>query len=254
MIDLHCHLLPGIDDGPADDAAAIEQARVHVAAGIEKVVCTPHVSHGHRNTGEGIVAATQAFRETLAAAGVPLRIQAGAEVSLSRAIELDDDELLQLHLGASEWLLLEPPLGTDVPRLPQMVGGIQSRGHRVLIAHPERCSAFHHDDKLLGELVRAGAAAQVTAASLTGQFGRTVQKVALAMVEADLVHVIASDAHDVVRRVPGLAAPLAEAGLEGLTEWACHAVPAAMLAGEELPPRPAGSGRPAKRRGMFRRG
>ena len=253
MIDLHCHLLPGVDDGPADDAAAIEQARVHLAAGIDTVVCTPHVSHGHRNTSAGILEATQRLRETLTGADVPLRIQAGAEVSLSRAIELDDEELAQLHLGASSWLLLEPPLGTDVPRLPQMVAAIQSRGHDVLIAHPERCAAFHHDEHLLGELVRGGAIAQITAGSLSGQFGRTVQKVALAMVKAELVHVIASDAHDPVRRAPGLAAPLAEAGLDRLTEWACQAVPAAMLAGEPLPPRPAGVSAGKGRRGLFRR-
>lgn len=253
MIDLHCHLLPGIDDGPPDAAAAVEQARAHVAAGIETVVCTPHVSHGHRNTSESILAATNAFRETLAEAGVALQIQPGAEVSLSRAIELDDEELAALHLGGSGWLLLEPPLGSDVPRLAQMVAGIQSRGHQVLIAHPERCSAFHHDHDLLGELVKAGATAQVTAGSLSGQFGRTVQKVAMSMVEAQLVHVIASDAHDPVRRGPGLAEPLAQAGLGGLTEWACTSVPAAMLAGEPLPPRPEGIGKP-RRKGLFRRG
>ncbi len=252
MIDLHCHLLPGIDDGPADAAASIEQARLHVAAGVKTVVCTPHVSHSHRNSAAGIAEATAALRETLGAAGVPLLVAPGAEVSLSRAIELDDHELAALHLGGGPWVLLEPPLGSEVPRLAQMVAGIQSRGHQVLIAHPERCSAFHHDSALLGELVRAGAAAQVTAASLTGQFGRTVQKLAMGMVEAELVHVIASDAHDPVRRGPGLAEPLAAAGLEGLTEWACAAVPAAMLAGEPLPPRPAGVGK-QRRKGFFRR-
>lgn len=252
MIDLHCHLLPGIDDGPPDAEASIEQARLHVAAGVETVVCTPHVSHSHRNTAASIGEATAALRETLASAGVPLRVEPGAEVSLSRAIELDDDELAALHLGGGPWLLLEPPLGSEVPRLAQMVAGIQARGHRVLVAHPERCSAFHQDSALLGELVRAGATAQVTAASLTGQFGRTVQKLAMGMVEAELVHVIASDAHDPVRRGPGLAGPLAAAGLEGLTAWACTEVPAAMLAGDPLPPRPANAVKP-RRKGFFRR-
>lgn len=253
MIDLHCHLLPGIDDGPADTAAAIEQARVHVAAGVRTVVCTPHVSHGHRNTSEAIAATTLELRGAFAEAGVELDLRPGAEVSLSRAIELDDGELAQLHLGGGDWLLLEPPLGTDVPRLPQMVAAIQSRGHKVLVAHPERCASFHHDTALLGELVRAGAAAQITAGSLSGRFGRTVQKAAMGMVDADLVHVIASDAHDPQRRPPGLAGPLAEAGLEGLTEWACVDVPAALLAGEPLPPRPAGAAPAKRRRGLFRR-
>lgn len=254
MIDVHCHLLPGIDDGPPTLDDALEQARAHVAAGVTDVVCTPHVSHGHRNTGASIAEATAALQSALDDAGIALRLHAGAEVSLSRAIELDDAELGALHLAGGPWLLLEPPLGTEVPRLEQMVAGIQSRGHRVLVAHPERCSAFHRDPKLLAALVRGGATAQVTAGSLSGQFGRTVQKVASGMVDDGLVHVIASDAHDAVRRPPGLAGPLHEAGLDGLTDWACQQVPAALLAGAELPARPEDAGRPAKRRGLFRRG
>lgn len=252
MIDLHCHLLPGIDDGPAEPQASLDLARAQLAAGVDKVLCTPHVAHGYpANTGEAIIAAVQALRERLAAERIPLRIQAGAEVAIARAIDLDDDELTLLHLGASDWLLLEPPLSTDVPRLAQLVGGLQARGHKILIAHPERCAAFHQNPKLLAELVTGGAMAQLTAASLTGQFGRTVARLARTMVDEGVVHVIASDAHDARRRAPGLAEPLAEAGLDWLTEWACQAVPHAMLAGEPIPPRPAAAR--GGRRGLLRR-
>lgn len=239
MIDLHCHLLPGIDDGPAEEQAAFALARAQVAAGVDKVLCTPHVAHGYpANTGEAVIAAVQAFRERLAAEQIPLRIQAGAEVAIARAIDLGDDELALLHLGASDWLLLEPPLSTDVPRLAQLVSGLQTRGHRILIAHPERCAAFHQNPRLLGELVEDGALAQITASSLTGQFGRTVARLARTMVDEGVAHVIASDAHDAEHRAPGLAEPLAEAGLAWITEWACQEVPHAMLAGEAIPPRP----------------
>lgn len=253
MIDLHCHLLPGIDDGPADVASAVEQARAHVAAGVETVVCTPHVSHGYANTSTGIAAATASFGNDLEQAGVPLQLLHGAEVSLSRAIEMPDDELTALHLGGSGWLLLEPPLGSEVPRLAQLVKGLSSRGHRILVAHPERCAAFHRDDDLLAELVKDGALVQLTAGSLNGQFGRTVQKLAASMVNRGLVHVIASDAHDPSHRAPGLAGPLAEAKLDALTEWATTAVPAAMLAGETIPPRPE-LPRAGGRRRLFGRG
>lgn len=238
MIDLHCHLLPGIDDGPADVGVALEQARVHVAAGVTTVVCTPHVSHNYANTAVGIAAATAAFRDDLAQAGVPLSVLHGAEVSLSRAIEMPDPELSALHLGGGGYLLLEPPLGSEVPRLAQLVKGLASRGHRILVAHPERCAAFHRDDDLLAEIVKDGALVQITAGSLSGGFGRTVQKLASSMVNRGLVHVIASDAHDPIRRGPGLAGPLAEAKLEPLREWACLQVPAAILSGADLPPRP----------------
>lgn len=252
MIDLHCHLLPGIDDGPADEAATLDLARAQVAAGVTKVLCTPHAAHGYpANTGDAIIAATEQLRSRLHAAEIPLRIQAGAEVAIARAIELSDDELILLHLGASDWLLLEPPLATDVPRLEQLVGGLQARGHKVLIAHPERCAAFHQDPKLLGELVKRGALAQVTATSLTGVFGRTVAKLARTMVDEGVVHVIASDAHDATRRAPGLAGPLEEAGLGWMTDWACQEVPAAMLGGEPIPPRPQSAR--TQRRGLLRR-
>jgi protein-tyrosine phosphatase len=253
VIDLHCHLLPGIDDGPADEQATFELARAQVSAGVSKVLCTPHVNHGYpANTGEAILARVQQLRERLTAEQIPLRIQAGAEVAVARAIELPDDDLVLLHLGASDWLLLEPPLSTDVPRLEQLVQGLQARGHKILIAHPERCAAFHSNPKLLGALVEQGALAQITAASLTGQFGRTVAKLARTMVDEGMAHVIASDAHDARRRTPGLAEPLAEAGLDWMTEWACEAVPHAILAGDPIPQRPT----PAKgsgRRGLLRR-
>jgi protein-tyrosine phosphatase len=239
VIDAHCHLLPGVDDGPGDVDATLTMARAQVAAGIHKVVCTPHVNHGYpANTAAAILTQVQTLREQLHAASIPLRIQAGAEVALSRAIELPDDELTLLHLGASEWLLLEPPLAADVPRIEQLIQGLQARGHRILIAHPERCAAFHHDPKLLTTLIGHGALAQVTATSLTGQFGRTVTKLARTMVNEHVVHVIASDAHDTHRRAPGLATPLHDAGFGWLTDWACHDVPRAMLASERIPPRP----------------
>lgn len=252
VIDLHCHLLPGIDDGPADEAATFDLARAQVAAGVDKVLCTPHANHGYpANTGDAIIERTQALRARLHDEGIPLRVQAGAEVALGRAIELDDEELGLLHLGASDWLLLEPPLSTDVPRIAQLVQGLQARGHKILIAHPERCAAFHHDPKLLGELVGQGALAQITATSLSGAFGRTVAKLARTMVDEEVAHVIASDAHDARRRVPGLAGPLEEVGLGWLTEWACQELPHAMLAGDPLPDRPAAPR--GGRRGLLRR-
>lgn len=250
MIDLHCHLLPAVDDGPADDAGALEMARAQVAAGVHTVACTPHVSHGYRaNTAEAIGHAVSALQGRLHAAGLPLTLHRGGEVALARAIELSDDELTQLHLGGGPWLLLEAPLASDVPRLEQLVQGLQARGHRPLLAHPERCAAFHRDPKLLGALVRSGAAAQLTARSLTGDFGRTVEKLARSMADEGLAHVIASDAHDAGRRPPGLAQPLIDGGYGHLAGWATEAVPAAILAGEPLPappPRP-------KKRGLLRR-
>jgi protein-tyrosine phosphatase len=251
VIDLHCHLLPGIDDGPADLAGAIQEAQAQVAAGVVTVVCTPHVSHGYRNTAAGIVGGVGDLRTALGAAGVALDVRTGAEVSLARALELDDDELTALHLGGGPYLLLEPPLGNDVPRLADLVRGLQTRGHRILIAHPERCAAFHQDDELLGQLVESGALAQVTAGSLAGHFGRTVQKLATSMVDRGLIHVASSDSHDHVKRAPGLRQPLLDAGYEPLAAWLTEQVPSAILTGAEIPARPVPVA--TRKRGLFRR-
>lgn len=251
MIDLHCHQLPGIDDGPEDQAAALALARAQVAAGIDTVVCTPHVSHSYPRTTSTVIAErVAALQDVLAAEQIPLRLLTGGEVALARALELEDDELASLRLGRSPWLLLEAPLATDVPRLGSLIRGLQSRGHKLLLAHPERCMAFHQHPALLGELVEGGARAQITARSLTGDYGRTVEKLARGMVNDGLVHVIASDAHNDARRPPGLAGPLEEAGLGYLTPWATREVPQAMLDGADLPPAPAGK---PKRRGLFSR-
>ncbi|MFT4035858.1 MAG: hypothetical protein QM679_09835, partial [Patulibacter sp.] len=229
--------------------AALELARAQVAAGVREVACTPHVNRGYpANTSSAIARWAVEFQQQLDGAQLPLRIHAGAEVAVATAIELGDDELSGLHLGSSNLLLLEPPLATDLPRLEQLVLGLQRRGHQILVAHPERCVAFHRDPKLLGALVRQGVYAQVTAGSLAGAFGRTVAKLARTMVDEQVVQVVASDAHDVLRRPPGLAEPLTAAGYEWLTEWACEEVPAALISGEAPSPMPS----PPRRRRLFR--
>jgi protein-tyrosine phosphatase len=118
----------------------------------------------------------------------------------------------------------------------------------VLIAHPERSPLLQDDPDALRALVRAGAATQVTAGSFAGSFGRTVRDYAERMLETGLVHSVASDAHDALRRPPGIAAPLEAAGLGDLVSLLGQEAPAAILAGEPLPPAP----RRARRRGGLR--
>ncbi len=253
MIDLHCHILPGIDDGPEELAGSLEMARRHVAAGVETVVATPHVSWDHSNTAEQIAQRTAELQRALRAEGIPLTVLPGAEVALTRAIELPPEELRALTLGGGPWLLLEAPIALDAPGTDGLVGIVQSRGVRVLLAHPERCASFLADRDLLERLVGAGCTAQVTAGALVGAFGRTVQAAARRYVEQGLVHVVASDAHDADRRPPGLAGPLAEAGFGELAPWLTADVPRALVSGDELPERPVVSLPPPPRRGLFRR-
>ena len=141
-------------------------------------------------------------------------------------------------------MLLECPFASVGAAMEPMVAELRRRGFGVLLAHPERSPTFARDGHRLGRLVALGASAQVTAGSLAGRFGEPVRRTATRMLEAGLVHVIASDAHDAVRRPPDLR--LAEAWLrdrygddvEEQLAWMTDAAPAALVAGEPLPDRP----------------
>jgi protein-tyrosine phosphatase len=251
MIDLHCHLLPAIDDGPGTIDESIAMARAHVDAGVRCVACTPHVDWTSPNKAQVIAERVDELRVALAGQGIDLQVVPGGEVGLTRAIETDAEELSALRLGGGPWLLLEAPLGVHVG-IDTAVSMVAMRGHRILLAHPERCPAFHRDLDALTRLVDQGVLCQATATALTGQFGRTVQRVATRMVEAGLIHVVASDAHDDRRRPPGLREHVEQAGFGHLTSWLTEDVPAAILAGGAIPARPAAPA-PARRR-WWRRG
>ncbi|HET6449640.1 MAG TPA: CpsB/CapC family capsule biosynthesis tyrosine phosphatase [Conexibacter sp.] len=238
MIDLHCHLLPGIDDGPEDLGGTLAMAQRHAKAGVELVAATPHVAWDMPNDAATIGQRLADVRVALVAAGISLEVVGGAEIDVHEAMKRSDEQLRALALGGGPWLLIEAPLRLGVALLPA-VHELLDRGHRVLIAHPERSPLLQRDPDALRALVRAGAATQLTAASFAGRFGRTVRDYAERMLEAGLVHSVASDAHDTLRRPPGLAEPLAAAGLADLTPLLAHDVPAAILAGDPLPPVPA---------------
>lgn len=252
MIDLHCHILPGIDDGPADLEGSLAMAREHVARGTSTVIATPHVSWDYPTTTDEITAGVATVNAALREEGIPLEVLAGAEVALTRAVDLSPEQLAGLRLGDGPWLLLEAPISVDSPGVEGLVGIVQSRGVRVLLAHPERCASFHTDPDLLARLVAGGCLAQVTANALTGFFGRTVQAAARRYVDAGLVHVVSSDSHDATHRSPGMVREMDEAGYAPLTEWMGEQVPRSLLAGIPYPPRPAFQP-VAPRRRWFRR-
>ena len=254
MIDLHCHVLPGIDDGPATLRESVELARAAAAQGTRVIVATPHVNARFANRAAAIAAAVARLNQALGDAGVELTVRPGAELAMTSLYELDADELAALALGGAggRWLRLECPFTVAIEGFVGVVGELQRLGHRILLAHPERCNGFQRQPQRLAGLVEAGALASVTASSFDGRFGRDAHRLALAMVEHDLVHNVASDAHDSHRRPPELAAPLLRAGLEGQLDWLTSAIPAAILAGDDaMPPRPQVE-RPARRRRLFR--
>ena len=243
MIDLHSHILPGVDDGPSTMEGSLELARAAVAAGTRTILATPHVHHDPRVDPALIAAGVDALRAALAAAEIPLEVLPGGEIAIWRLTDLDDDMLRALTLGGGPYLLVESPFSPAVGDFEPMVLDLHARGHRVLLAHPERCPAFQRDPQRLEALVDAGALVQITAGSMAGEFGSTVRRFTTTLLREGLAHVVASDAHDHLRRRPGLQAGFAalERDLPGLSqqaEWFTELVPRAVLDGTPLPARP----------------
>jgi protein-tyrosine phosphatase len=253
VIDLHCHVLPGIDDGPETMDEAIELARAASEQGTTVLVATPHVTYDHlHNTSDRILESVEKVNRALRKQRVDVMVLPGAEVALERAADLDDDELTALRLGGGPWLLVECPMFGGGMGVDGQLHALAGRGHKIVLAHPERCPVFQTDLELLARLIEEGMLGQVTASALTGQFGRTVERIARDMVGRDLIHIAASDAHNAGRRPPVIRDHLEDAGLDGVVEWMGRVVPEAVLAGTAIPYRPP-TERASGRRGFFGR-
>ena len=242
MIDLHCHVLPGIDDGPETIEGSLELARGASEAGTNTIVATPHVSARYPNDAATIARLVGELNQRLRVEQIAIEVLPGAEIALTSAFEIDPERLADLGLGGTGgWLLIEPPFTPSAGGIDSIVLDVIRGGHRVVLAHPERCPAFHRDRAVLESLVRAGALTSITAGSLVGRFGGEVRRFALGLVRDGLVHNVASDAHDHLNRPPGIAAELRRAHLQALADWFTVQVPTAILSGGEIPPAPAGA-------------
>ena len=241
LIDLHCHILPGTDDGPTTLDESLALARVAVAAGTEVMVATPHVSWDFPgNSAAGIAEGVARLRVALSGAGIPLELLTGGEIAMDRAVGLPDEELAALRLGGPKGthLLVECPFAPSAVGFAEVLGSLRSRGHEILLAHPERCPAFQRNPAAYEEFVAQGMLGQVTAGALVGSFGRAVQTLGEHLVRNGLAHVVASDGHSADRRRPSIRRELLQAGLQDRADWLGRAVPAAILSGRPLPPPP----------------
>jgi protein-tyrosine phosphatase len=235
-IDLHAHVLPGLDDGPRRLEEAVALVRAAGTRGTRTLVATSHVNRRWGVTADRLAHAFDALRRALERAGVEVELLPGAEISIDRLPNLHGGELDRLGLGGGPTLLVECPLREETgdPSFP--VRRLLADGRPVLLAHPERAPLFQREPERLARLVGEGAAVQLTASSLSGAFGRVARDTAVALLRAGLAHVVASDAHDRVRRPPGLGEGLAELRrlapeLVGLEARLAVDGPAAVLAG-----------------------
>jgi protein-tyrosine phosphatase len=244
MIDLHAHLLPGIDDGPPDLAGSLALAAAAVRDGTRVMAATPHIGFVHGVAPAGLATRMVELREALASAGIPLELVQGGELAPERTLDLSDADLLAIALGGSRCVLLECPFTRAGDLMLRLVAHLQAKRFRVLLAHPERSLAFLDDPTALRALVERGAYAQLTAGSLSGVFGDTVRRASRSFLEQGLIHVVASDAHAARgARSPALHALVsgALAGWrqdEALASWLCAEAPRALLTDAELPAPP----------------
>lgn len=214
MIDLHCHLLPGIDDGAPDIETSLEMARIAVADGIRTIACTPHIYPGlYDNNGPDIIRRVAELQATLDEAGIALTLVAGCDAHLTPTMVA---ELRNGHiptLAGSRYFLFEPPHHVAPPRLEQSVLATLQAGYMPIITHPERLSWIDSHYDTMKALARAGAWMQLTAGSITGRFGKRPQYWSERMLDEGLVHLVATDAHNLRNRKPLLADAVALAAL-----------------------------------------
>ncbi len=212
MIDLHCHILPGIDDGAKDLSVSLAMAEAFVNDGVEVVACTPHILPGlYHNRGGDIRKAVADLQSHIDRAGLPLRLTTGADVHVAPnlAAGLRSGEILSL--ADSRYVLIEPPHHVLPVRFEETLFDLMLSGYVPIVTHPERLSWIKENYVILQRLVGNGVWMQITAGSLTGKFGKAPLYWSERMLNEGLVHVIASDAHDVSRRRPDLAEGAARA-------------------------------------------
>jgi protein-tyrosine phosphatase len=210
MIDLHTHILPGIDDGARDLSMSLEMARMAVADGTRTMACTPHIYPGlYLNTAQGIASARDALQNELQQRGIDLDLVVGADVHLVPDLlsGLRDGRIPTLH--RSRYVLLEPSHHVAPPHFEESVFQLVVAGYTPVITHPERLTWIEGHYDVFVRLIKQGAWMQVTADALTGMFGKRAQYWGEKFVAEGYTHILASDAHSSSRRVPRLSAGLA---------------------------------------------
>ncbi len=218
MIDLHCHILPGLDDGPSALAEALAMARFCAADGITHVAATPHCNRSTHLLRDDIVPEVARFNEALAAEGIALTVLPGSEIQLTDAEDYrrEFEAGVLCHLGdGGEFTLLEFNWHAEAYHAdaPGLVRWLRDRGMTPIIAHPERHGFFRDDPPRLTALVDMGAWLQVTVDSLLGRHGREAAPAAMQLLRDFEPVVLSTDAHN-LRRCSGLAA-----GYAWVAEW-----------------------------------
>jgi protein-tyrosine phosphatase len=203
VVDLHHHLLPGLDDGPPDLATSLKMARIAADDGITHVACTPHASSRYRFDPHRVQALLIELRHAIAEAGIRLILGTGCDFHLSYDNVRDAVENPRRYtINGGEYLLIELPDYALPPNLEETFYSLRLVGMTPILTHPERNPSFQQDTSRLADWVRDGMLTQVTAASVTGLMGRKAQKLTERLLADRWVHFISTDAHNISNRPP----------------------------------------------------
>lgn len=202
MIDLHCHILPGVDDGAENLKASIAMAEKAISQGITHILCTPHHNNGkYSNPKSRVISLVSFLQSELDQRNLPLTLMEGQEVRITGDLieDIRRDKILFTDLDDT-YILIEFPTMEVPTYVEQIFFELKSLGMTPVIVHPERNAYFRKDPNHLIPFLEIGCLAQLTAPSYVGIFGRDIQKTAKIMVEHNLVQMMASDAHGVKKR------------------------------------------------------
>jgi protein-tyrosine phosphatase len=247
VIDLHSHVLPGLDDGAEDPDEALAMCRAAAGDGITVLAATPHVRDDYPTTPEQMEAALTELRTSV---GELLRLVPGGEIDLEQ-LDRPVAELRRFALaGNPSYLLVETPYVGWPLDLPEKLFRLLAEGITPVLAHPERNAEVQERPDLLEPIVAGGTLVQLTAASIDGRIGSRARSCAATLLDRNLAHLLASDAHAPSVRAIGMGDAVTALGDEALARWLTVDVPSAIVENEPMPPRPRAT-RPRRR--FFRR-
>lgn len=202
MIDLHCHILPHVDDGAQDIEASVAMAQKAVNQGITHILCTPHHNNSrYENPKASVISTVALLQAELDRCNLSLTLLEGQEIRITGGLleDIQRDQILFTDL-ADTYLLIELPTMEVPAYTEELFFELRARGKVPVIVHPERNAKFREDPNRLIPYLEMGCLAQLTAPSIVGSFGKSIQKTAKTMVEHNLVQMVASDAHGVNKR------------------------------------------------------
>ncbi|MBD7909411.1 tyrosine-protein phosphatase [Sporosarcina gallistercoris] len=203
MIDIHMHILFGVDDGPQTIEETMRILEIAHSEGITDIIATSHALHPQYHVAaDEVRSQVRLLNDIIESSNLGITLHSGQEIRLAEDIVDKLKEKTLLTMADSRYILLELPSGSVPHYTTSIIQKLLAEGVTPVIAHPERNRGIAEKPERLERLVRAGALAQITAGSVAGSFGKNIQKLSLQLLEANLIHLYGSDAHNTTVRPP----------------------------------------------------